>query len=1155
MIRTGSTIALAWLLTVFMAVAMVACIACVPPNASAAYKKGDIRLKEGYTYNSCADQTQEVDPINVVWYGPLATIKRVANVLRYRGWDHSDLDGVTGRLGGAGRQAIYYTNGDCKYEKYQRATKGAASNRFHVRLFATTDQYGNAVTVGDAHSDTIVFGGGCKKVVGLAGHIGDFNPGREKLKESWIKYNYKFEKFWGNTQAIQQCNGAMRSSDGYVLYLDTNPIAHDASDDVHIGPGYDNETTPIISGTPQPGFSLTVQPGAWDGGASSFVYEWCRVEVAEDQCIAYPGATGSSWDPAQGNVGSTVGVLVRPSNADPIEAVLSELVEINPSLPAIVSNPEVTEVNTTSAKLSSWVNPQGSPTNYYFEYGTTTSYGNTMPAPPGWSLGSGSSSVYAWNVISGLTQGTTYHFRAVATNGGGTTYGADQAFKTLSDVDGDGVIDENDWCLTRPGVATNHGCPPERQQTSAGYYFPDLDSVNMFYAQANGTLALKYNDYGPGGGWKVAQLPGGPVVGPISAIRRSNGDVLAFYRSTDSKINITWLNHLTSKWETTGAMTGLAAGPPSAVERNNGDMHAVYRGTDGAIHDLWFNNGAPAWKDQWLGGAPLGDPSVTARSDNGEVHIFYRHVNGHINVLWLSGNTWQDAWLGGSAAGDPKALYRPDADLSTSAFYKGTDGKLHDVWHDASGWHDVALGGTPAGNATPIYSTKTGDIHVFYRSTAGYLRDMWINSQNNAWTDAQVAGAGLMTGTPSPVNRTQNGDLHVFYVRSNGSLYDGVFDGTSWVDTSLQSGAAIDSDSDEVFNPEDWCPTRSGVATNHGCPPEAQQTSAGYYFAPSDSVNTFFAKANGALALKYNDYGPGGGWKVAQLPGASVVGPISSIARSNGDILAFYRSTDSKINITWLNHLTSKWETTGAMTGLAAGPPSAVERNNGDMHAVYRGTDGAIHDLWFNNGAPKWIDQALNATGVAIGEPSVTTRSDNGEVHVFYRNFQGAISDLWLSGNNWQDAWLGGSAAGDPKALYRPDADLSTSAFYKGTDGKLHDVWHDASGWHDVALGGTPAGNATPIYSTKTGDIHVFYRSTIGYLRDMWINSQTSVWTDAQVGGSGLMKGTPSPVNRTKNGDLHVFYVRSNGTLYDGVFDGTSWVDTSLESGAAVPTD
>ena len=42
-----------------------------------------------------------------------------------------------------------------------------------------------------------------------------------------------------------------------------------------------------------------------------------------------------------------------------------------------------TLVTTTSATLNGTVNPGGLATTYYFEYGTTTSYGTDIPITPG----------------------------------------------------------------------------------------------------------------------------------------------------------------------------------------------------------------------------------------------------------------------------------------------------------------------------------------------------------------------------------------------------------------------------------------------------------------------------------------------------------------------------------------------------------------------------------------------------------------------------------------------------------------------------------------------------------------------------------------------------------------------------------------------------
>ncbi len=78
-----------------------------------------------------------------------------------------------------------------------------------------------------------------------------------------------------------------------------------------------------------------------------------------------------------------------------------------------------------SATLNGTVNPQGLDTVGWFEWGTTTNYGSTsLPT----SVGSGSSNAPVSNTVTGLTAGVTYHFRAVAANPEGTTYGTDLTF-------------------------------------------------------------------------------------------------------------------------------------------------------------------------------------------------------------------------------------------------------------------------------------------------------------------------------------------------------------------------------------------------------------------------------------------------------------------------------------------------------------------------------------------------------------------------------------------------------------------------------------------------------------------------------------------------------------------------------------------------------
>jgi plastocyanin len=93
--------------------------------------------------------------------------------------------------------------------------------------------------------------------------------------------------------------------------------------------------------------------------------------------------------------------------------------------PVVITNP-ASNVTTSSATLNGALDPHGLTTTVFFQYGTTTNYGSTTPNQ------SQTGNTYR-NItanIGGLTPLTTYHFRMVATNAGGTRYGADRTFTT-----------------------------------------------------------------------------------------------------------------------------------------------------------------------------------------------------------------------------------------------------------------------------------------------------------------------------------------------------------------------------------------------------------------------------------------------------------------------------------------------------------------------------------------------------------------------------------------------------------------------------------------------------------------------------------------------------------------------------------------------------
>jgi hypothetical protein len=104
---------------------------------------------------------------------------------------------------------------------------------------------------------------------------------------------------------------------------------------------------------------------------------------------------------------------------------------ITGKVPGLSTDP-ATNLTESSATLNASFVGDGSPTNYYFEWGPTKAYGNQTATPPG--DGAGSPSAPARTPLStdlsGLAPYSTYHYRVVATNGTGTTDGEDRMFTT-----------------------------------------------------------------------------------------------------------------------------------------------------------------------------------------------------------------------------------------------------------------------------------------------------------------------------------------------------------------------------------------------------------------------------------------------------------------------------------------------------------------------------------------------------------------------------------------------------------------------------------------------------------------------------------------------------------------------------------------------------
>jgi hypothetical protein len=85
------------------------------------------------------------------------------------------------------------------------------------------------------------------------------------------------------------------------------------------------------------------------------------------------------------------------------------------------------EVTFTAATLNGSVNPSGIDCTAWFQWGTTTTYGNKTPPQH---IGNGTAPVTLSQMLAPLQPGTTYYYGLVVTNIYGTAYGLPQSFTT-----------------------------------------------------------------------------------------------------------------------------------------------------------------------------------------------------------------------------------------------------------------------------------------------------------------------------------------------------------------------------------------------------------------------------------------------------------------------------------------------------------------------------------------------------------------------------------------------------------------------------------------------------------------------------------------------------------------------------------------------------
>ncbi len=196
--------------------------------------------------------------------------------------------------------------------------------------------------------------------------------------------------------------------------------------------------TGVATGVTQTSATLSATVNPNGGEVTSCRFEYGETSLtSSEECSTHPGSGESpvavSAPLTDLAANTTYRFRISATNAGGTETGLEVQFTTPPGPPMVETRP-ASGVGETTATLNASVNPNGGEViECALEYGTTSSYGSIVSCSP--APGAGTSAVSVSAMLSGLSPGTTYHFRISATNNlGATSKGADQTFTTAVPV-------------------------------------------------------------------------------------------------------------------------------------------------------------------------------------------------------------------------------------------------------------------------------------------------------------------------------------------------------------------------------------------------------------------------------------------------------------------------------------------------------------------------------------------------------------------------------------------------------------------------------------------------------------------------------------------------------------------------------------------------
>jgi hypothetical protein len=640
----------------------------------------------------------------------------------------------------------------------------------------------------------------------------------------------------------------------------------------------------------------------------------------------------------------------------------TEYTQLNPPEATTSEASGVQEIQTT---LNGNVNPKGADTHYYFQYGTSTSYGSSTASVD---AGSGVGFVPVSSVVHGLTPGTTYHYRIVASNGE-AAYGKDQTF-TTSSTTAAYQNNSNDLSFSSIGSGAStvlgmlKGTSPGVAALPGGGYEAAFQANNgalFVYSSVTGAGTSTGLGMEKGTSPAIAALPGG---GYVVAFQANSGNDLWVYSS------VTGVGVNTNQGMLAGTSPSIAALPGGGYVvafQNNIDHLSVWSSTGAGVNTA-------------LGMLAGTSPSIAALSGGG-YEVAFDASNSNLWLYSSASEKGSTQALGMSAGTSPSI-----AALSGGGYEVAFHANDSNLWlySSASEKGSTQALGMLAGASPSIAAASGGGFEVAFEASNARL---WLYSSSTG--QGSTEGLEMLTGT-NPSIAALVGSGYNVAVQDNGndlsissgvntSTVLGMLKGTSPGVAALPGGgyeAAFQANNGALFvySSVTGAGTSTGLGMEKGTSPAIAALPGGGY------VVAFQANSGNDLWVYSSVTGVGVNTNQGMLAGTS---PSIAALPGGGYVVAFQNNID---------HL-SVWSSTGAgvntALGMSAGTsPSIAALSGGGYEVAF---DASNSNLWlYSSASEKGSTQAL---GMSAGtSPSIAALSGGGYEVAFHAN----DSNLWL---------------------------------------------------------------------------------------------------------------------------------------------------------------